>query len=171
MPELTVDELSVAFAVLAAVALILLVAVVLLFARLSAIKRNYILLRGDGELEDIFGAVGRAMHQMDSIDKKMVALSQTQERQAAIGKLAIQKFGMVRYDAFEDMGGRLSFSAALLDDNGDGFVLTSINGRTETRTYAKAIKQSKSQHNLSQEETAAIAAATGGQGRTASPPK
>lgn len=171
MPDLTVDELSLAFAVLAGVALLLSIAVALLYARLSAIKRNYILLRGDGEPQDIFGAVAQAMRQMESIDQKMVTLSQTQEKQASIGKLALQKFGMVRYDAFEDMGGRLSFSAALLDDHGDGFVLTSINGRTETRTYAKAIKQSKSQHNLSQEETAAIAAAMGGQGRTTPLPK
>ena len=46
---------------------------------------------------------------------------------------------VVRYDAFADMGGRLSFSAALYDDSGDGFVLSSINGRSETRTYAKAL--------------------------------
>ena len=43
----------------------------------------------------------------------------------------------MRYDAFGDMGGRLSFSVALLDDAGDGLVLTSINGRTETRTYCQ----------------------------------
>jgi hypothetical protein len=66
---------------------------------------------------------------------------------------------MVRYDAFEDMGGRLSFSAALLDDHGDGIVLTSINGRTETRTYAKPILSTESEYNLSEEERAAIAGA------------
>jgi hypothetical protein len=38
------------------------------------------------------------------------------------------------------MGGRLSFSAALLDDRGNGLVLTSINSRTETRTYAKGVQ-------------------------------
>ena len=61
------------------------------------------------------------------------------------------------YDAFADMGGRLSFSAALLDDAGDGLVLTSINGRTETRTYAKGVKSGVSEHTLSPEEEQAIA--------------
>ena len=46
---------------------------------------------------------------------------------------------LLRYDAFEDVGGRLSFSCAMLDDHGTGVVLTSINGRQETRVYAKPI--------------------------------
>ncbi len=67
---------------------------------------------------------------------------------------------MVRYDAFDDMGGRLSFSAALLDDAGDGLVLTSINARSETRTYAKGVKGGASDHSLSPEEQQAITYAT-----------
>ena len=69
---------------------------------------------------------------------------------------ALRHVAVVRYDAFGDMGGRLSFSAALLDDAGDGLVLTSINGRTETRTYAKGVKAGESDHSLSPEELQAI---------------
>ena len=72
---------------------------------------------------------------------------------------ALRHVAVVRYDAFGDMGGRLSFSAALLDDQGDGLVLSSINGRTETRTYAKTLVGLKSEHTLSPEEQEAIAAA------------
>jgi hypothetical protein len=74
---------------------------------------------------------------------------------------AIRHVSVVRYDAFADMGGRLSFSAALLDDAGDGLVLTSINGRTETRSYAKGVKAGASEHTLSPEEEQAIAFALG----------
>jgi hypothetical protein len=63
------------------------------------------------------------------------------------------------------MGGRLSFSAALLDDHGDGVVLTSINGRSETRTYAKPIRNFSSDHNLTEEEGEAIAGAVASEGR------
>ena len=52
------------------------------------------------------------------------------------------------------------FSAAMLDDAGDGLVLTSINGRSETRTYAKGVKGGKSDHSLSPEELQAIGYAT-----------
>jgi hypothetical protein len=69
---------------------------------------------------------------------------------------ALRHVAVVRYDAFGDMGGRLSFSAALLDDAGDGLVLTSINGRTETRSYAKGVKAGESDHSLSPEELQAI---------------
>jgi hypothetical protein len=68
----------------------------------------------------------------------------------------VQGVGVVRFDAFEDMGGHLSFSAALLDGHGDGVVLTSINGRQETRIYAKPVVGGTSQHNLSEEEQEAI---------------
>jgi Protein of unknown function (DUF4446) len=72
---------------------------------------------------------------------------------------AVRHIGVVRYDAFQDMGGRMSFSAALFDDNGDGIVLSSINGRTETRTYAKSLVDLRSDHTLSPEEQQAIEAA------------
>jgi Protein of unknown function (DUF4446) len=64
------------------------------------------------------------------------------------------------------MGGRLSFSAAILDDNGDGFIISSINGRTETRTYAKLVRGLTSEHNLSDEEREAIAVAVDGSDRS-----
>jgi hypothetical protein len=74
---------------------------------------------------------------------------------------ALRHVGVVRYDAFGDMGGRLSFSAAVFDAQGDGFVLTSINGRSETRTYAKGLAGLKSEQSLSPEEQQAIRDAQG----------
>ena len=68
----------------------------------------------------------------------------------------VQRVGLVRYDAFDDMGGHLSFSAALLDGRGNGIVITSINGRQDTRCYAKPVEGWTSRHNLSEEEDLAI---------------
>lgn len=69
---------------------------------------------------------------------------------------ALQHLAVVRYDAFGDTGGKLSWSMALLDDNGDGVVLTSINSRTDARTYAKEVKAFASEAKLSPEEDEAI---------------
>ena len=69
---------------------------------------------------------------------------------------ALRHLAVVRYDAFGDMGGRLSWSVALLDDGGDGVVLTSIHGRSEARTYAKNIAGWASEQPLSPEEEQAI---------------
>lgn len=74
---------------------------------------------------------------------------------------AVQRIGLVRFDAFEDMGGRLSFAMALLDADGSGVVLSSINGRNETRIYAKPIERGQSRYNLSDEEEEAIRRALG----------
>ena len=57
------------------------------------------------------------------------------------------------------MGGRLSFSAAILDDSGDGLVISSIHARGESRTYAKGVIDGRSEITLSPEERQALAAA------------
>jgi hypothetical protein len=70
---------------------------------------------------------------------------------------ALRHLAVVRYDAFGDMGGHLSWSLALLDDAGDGVVLTSIHGRSEARTYAKSVAAWTCEQQLSPEEEEAIA--------------
>jgi hypothetical protein len=70
---------------------------------------------------------------------------------------ALRHLAVVRYDAFGDMGGHLSWSLALLDDAGDGVVLTSIHGRSDSRTYAKSIASWTCEQQLSPEEDEAIA--------------
>ncbi|MDQ3615387.1 MAG: DUF4446 family protein [Actinomycetota bacterium] len=69
---------------------------------------------------------------------------------------ALRHLAVVRYDAFGDMGGHLSWSMALLDDGGSGVVLTSIHGRSDARTYAKNIAGWSCDQALSPEEEEAI---------------
>lgn len=69
---------------------------------------------------------------------------------------SLRHLAVVRYDAFGDMGGHLSWSMALLDDAGDGVVLTSIHGRSDSRTYAKNITGWTAASQLSPEEDEAI---------------
>jgi hypothetical protein len=69
---------------------------------------------------------------------------------------ALRHVAVVRYDAFGDMGGHLSWSLALLDDAGDGVVVTSIHGRSDSRTYAKNIAGWTASSQLSPEESEAI---------------
>jgi hypothetical protein len=80
---------------------------------------------------------------------------------AAENKLESAKrfVGVVRYDAFEDVGGSQSFALAVYDDKGDGAVITSMVGRTDCRVYAKEIRKGKADRELSGEEQAAIEAA------------
>ena len=74
---------------------------------------------------------------------------------------ALRHLAVVRYDAFGDMGGHLSWSLALLDDSGNGMALTSIHGRSDSRTYAKNIREWTCDQQLSPEESEAVAFARG----------
>ncbi len=74
---------------------------------------------------------------------------------------ALTEVALVRYDAFGDMGGRMSFSVALLDGVGDGLVITSLNGRAHSQTYAKSVTEGRGTTALTDEEAQAVAAARG----------
>jgi hypothetical protein len=100
-------------------------------------------------LEDHAGQIKR-------LEQAARALNATDKRQQAAIEGGVRRVALLRYDAFEDVGGRLSFSCALLDEYGSGVVLTSINGRQETRVYAKPITEAHSSYNLSLEEEEAI---------------
>ena len=71
----------------------------------------------------------------------------------------IQKTGIVRFNPFNEMGGNQSFTIALLDGKNNGFVISSLFMKEGNRVYAKAIKEGKSEHLLSEEEKEAIARA------------
>ena len=68
----------------------------------------------------------------------------------------VQKIGVVRYNAFDNVGSDLSFSIAFMDNNDDGVVMTSLYSRDSSATYAKPISGGKSKHALSAEEIKAI---------------
>jgi uncharacterized protein YjiS (DUF1127 family) len=84
---------------------------------------------------------------------------------------ALRDIGIVRYDALNEGAGQLSFSLALLNATGDGVVLSSINGRAETRTYAKPVLLGKGELELSPEEAQAVHAARLGTGLAARVPE
>lgn len=77
---------------------------------------------------------------------------------------ALRDIAIVRYDALNEGAGQLSFSLALLNSGGDGVVLSSINGRSETRTYAKPVAGGQGKQELSPEEAQAVHAARLGTG-------
>jgi Protein of unknown function (DUF4446) len=166
VPNLTLDQLTTALAAVAGIALLCLILVVALALRLRRVRKDYSILRGEGGEHDVIAAVSRFAKRVESLDHRIDGVAADLQGLGASGRFALQKFYIVRYDAFDDMGGRLSFSAAVLDDHGDGVVITSINGRTETRTYAKPIKGLASDHNLSEEERQAISGAAAGYDRT-----
>ena len=77
----------------------------------------------------------------------------------AAGPSGLSNIALVRYDAFSEMSGRMSFSLALLDEKGDGVTISAIAGSGDTRVYAKGVAAGKGEHDLSPEEQQAVSAA------------
>ena len=69
---------------------------------------------------------------------------------------AFQKVGIVRYEAFSQMGGQLSFSLALLDENDNGFILNSVHSTEGCYSYTKEIKNGLCDISLGEEEKQAL---------------
>lgn len=142
------------------VAVLSLALVVTLFSRFRTLTAAHRVLTGGDSGASFVESVTRQQRESEALRTDVGRLRDDLGAARADLADALRHVAVVRYDAFGDMGGRLSFSAALLDDTGDGLVLTSINGRTETRTYAKGVKGGESDHSLSPEELQAIGYAT-----------
>jgi hypothetical protein len=102
------------------------------------------------------GVLDGQSRKIDRLEQAVRTLNKTDMKQQTLIEGGVRHVALLRYDAFEDVGGRLSFSCAMLDGQGSGVVLTSINGRQETRVYAKPIADGRSSYNLSSEEEEAI---------------
>ena len=109
--------------------------------------------------DDLATAVANQQAALTRLREDLGTVHGNTETLRELQRVAISRIGLVRYDAFPDMGGMLSFSAALMDERGDGLVISAINGRQETRAYGKPLVAGDSEHNLSDEEQAAVKAA------------
>ena len=112
----------------------------ILFAIVGAGGRRPKQPTGPIPMDDALRAVleGQAS-QIVRLEQAVRVLNATDKKQQVLIEGGVRHVALLRYDAFEDVGGRLSFSCAMLDDHGTGVVITSINGRQETRVYAKPI--------------------------------
>lgn len=163
--QLEADVVALLAVVATAMAGVLLLVVVVMGLRLRALRRTYRAAVGDGGTEvDLFGAVRAQSAALESLREDVKVVHGNTERLRDLHREAVSRVGLVRYDAFPDMGGMLSFSAALLDEHGTGVVISAINGRQETRAYGKPVLQGESEHSLSDEEREAVAAAVEGRG-------
>jgi hypothetical protein len=92
----------------------------------------------------------------------MAAIVETNTKNAGTLQQCLQRIGIVRYDAYGDVGGSQSFSIALLDAAGSGIVVTGLHGRSDMRMYAKPIIAGASPLVLTDEERQAISESRSG---------
>ncbi|NCC78346.1 MAG: DUF4446 family protein [Clostridia bacterium] len=124
-------------------------------------KKRYDLMMKDadkGSLEDMIRSYQRKVD-TSYVDTKL-AVEEIKLLSNQINH-CIQKVGVVRYKAFDDVGSDLSYSVAMLDNKNDGVVITSIFGRNMSTSYAKPISKGTSKYALSEEENYAMNKALG----------
>lgn len=159
---------TVVTALVAAVAVVVL-GLVFTMRRVAVLRRDYRAAVDRDEREDVFAVLRRHADEQQRLRRDLLTVHGNTERLATTIDGALSNVAIVRYDAFSDVGGGLSFSAAVLDAHGNGLVLTSINGRADGRSYAKSVVAGASDQRLSGEEEEAIAAALGRDGGRARP--
>lgn len=131
------------------------------------LKKKLLVLQKSGDRETFLGAVNKYVEKMQNIASEQAKINKAlvKDDQALQGQIdeikealtfVVSRVATVRYDAFNNMGGQMSFSTAMLNDLGDGIVVTAINGRSETRTYIRNIKNQKCDVEISKEEVEAI---------------
>lgn len=113
------------------------------------------------EQGDVVGAVGQMAGQLATLQASFTSLASRVETMERAARAAVRHAAVVRFDALEEHTGELSFSLALLDDEESGVIVTSINGRQQTRVYAKSVERGRPSVMLSDEEQQAIAKALG----------
>lgn len=138
-------------------AFILLILVIILFAKTRKLNKKYqgFMEGQDGKsLED---AVMLKFKEIDTIKEILKKYQLHFNKTDEILKTAYQKIGIIKYDAFKEMGGSLSFALALLDQEDNGFVINSMHSSREgCYTYIKEIIHGESYVVLAEEERQAL---------------
>lgn len=145
---------------------------VIIFLLVCIIVLFILLILQNRKLNDLIGRYEKFMQgsRAKSLEKKIAELFEEQNVQKSLlenhsrqlkeifrrHQGAFQKMGFVKYDAFKEMGGKLSFCLVLLDEKDNGFLLNSVHSSDGCYSYTKRIKGGQSDLELSPEEAVAL---------------
>lgn len=129
--------------------------------RVGKVDRYIAAMEGDGA-----GLVSTIQHQADQLRELRTDLLVVHDNTTLLRRMAresLSRVALVRYDAFDGLAGAMSFSLALMDEAGNGLVVSAISGRSDSRLYAKPIIDGACEYELTDEEHTAIERAVAGQ--------
>lgn len=141
---------------LAALVLILMILVIVNIVQMRKLKNNYKIFMSGKNAKSLEDVIKTRFTQVDSL----LESNEVNEKNISLlfknMRLAYQKMGLVKYDAFHEMGGKLSFSLAMLDGRNNGYIINAMHTREGCYTYIKEIIDGNSIIVLSQEEQEAL---------------
>lgn len=138
--------------IISSITVILLLMNIVALRSISKLKQKYRKMIRGNDNKNIEEVINKYLDEVEKIKENNDNLMN--QYGAITSKLnrSVQKTAVTRYRAFDDVGGDLSFSLALLDDENNGVILTSIYGRNESTVYAKPIDNGISRYDMSDEE-------------------
>ena len=170
------DDLALWIAVGAgAVAVIALALAAATMVRLHRVRAEQRVLLPDGAREDLISRQAALQRAVDTVERGIRDLDDVTRRQLEATQVGLESSlrfqGLVRYDAYSEMGGQQSWSIALLDAHGTGAVISCLHARDHARIYMKEVDAGVAGQRLSPEEDRALRIARGDpQGEAAVPP-
>ena len=141
---------------LAGFCIILFILVIVNMVQTSKKKKKYKKFMSGKNAKSLEETLLKRLDQIDSLVEANAANEKNIKKVVNNMKFTFQKVGLVKYDAFNEMGGKLSFSLALLNASNDGFVLNAVHSREGCYTYIKEIIDGNSIIVLAQEEQEAL---------------
>jgi hypothetical protein len=104
---------------------------------------HYSRLTGDVSKKDLISSLNHLISSSGQNSDEIKTLQEKLSGEIIANKKHLQRLGFRRYNPFTDTGGDQSFSAAFLDENGDGIMISSLHSRENTRLYAKKVDKGK----------------------------
>lgn len=136
--------------------LILLIVVMNLSIGLSRLTRKYNMFMKGKDAQSLERMFVRKLSEIDRLIETNEIYNIEIKKIKNSTEKTLNKYGIVKYDAFEDMGGKLSFSLAMIDQDNTGFILSAIHSRENCFLYIKEIVKGESYIKLSEEEVEAL---------------
>ncbi|MBE5961474.1 MAG: DUF4446 family protein [Lachnospiraceae bacterium] len=145
---------------LVAFQVILFIMLIVLLVKNSKWKKKYQAFMEGSDGKTLEDSIRNRFEEINQLKERMESSEKNIEKNTETLLGTFQKTGIVKYDAFKEMGGKLSFSLCVLNDHNDGFLLTSMHSSREgCYTYVKEIIKGESFVLLSEEEKQALSEA------------
>ena len=144
---------------MAAVILLLIILMIINVVQMSKLKKRYAIFMSGKNAKSLEDTLVYRLEQVDELIENNAANERNIDALFKRMKFGFQKYGLIKYAAFQEMGGKLSFSLAMLNEKNDGFVLNAVHSREGCYTYVKEIIDGNSIITLAEEEQQALDAA------------
>ncbi len=141
---------------LVAITFILLILYIVNIVQMANLKKRYKIFMSGKNARNLEKTLIERLDQVDGLLAANAENEKNIKQLFANMKFTFQKVGLVKYDAFNEMGGKLSFSLALLNETNNGFVMNAVHSREGCYTYVKEIIDGNSVIMLSEEEKEAL---------------